>query len=286
MTHVDNDRWRGVCTLYENATYEYTVEAWTDTFRGWQHEFAAKFEAGIANLTSETLEGAALLEAAAHARNRRRPMRSDCASSPKQFAHGENAEVNRIAHSGELEVSDGDLSRPLRRDPICAAAARDGRSQCARAPPPGMNFFRARPRAGAIAARPSATALPRIDDAKAMGFDVIYFPPIHPIGHTNRKGRNNSVTCEPGEPGVPYAIGSEGGGHKAIEPSLGTLEDFAWLENEIRQPRNGDRARFRDQLLARSSLRRASIRNGFTSGPTARSSTRKIRRRNTRTFIR
>jgi starch synthase (maltosyl-transferring) len=67
-----------------------------------------------------------------------------------------------------------------------------------------------------------------------MGFDVIYFPPIHPIGHTNRKGRNNSVTCESWEPGVPYAIGSESGGHKAIEPSLGTFEDFAWLEQEIR----------------------------------------------------
>jgi starch synthase (maltosyl-transferring) len=68
-----------------------------------------------------------------------------------------------------------------------------------------------------------------------MGFDVIYFPPIHPIGHTNRKGRNNSVSSEPGEPGVPYAIGSEAGGHKAIEPALGTLEDFAWLEKEIRK---------------------------------------------------
>ena len=65
MTHVDNDRWRGVCSLYENATYEYTVEAWTDVFGGWQHEFAAKFEAGLANLTSEKLEGAALLIAAA-----------------------------------------------------------------------------------------------------------------------------------------------------------------------------------------------------------------------------
>src|SRR5256712_4699358 len=65
MAHVDNDRWRGTCTLYENATYEYTVEAWTDTFRGWQREFATKFEAGITNLRSESLEGAVLLEAAA-----------------------------------------------------------------------------------------------------------------------------------------------------------------------------------------------------------------------------
>src|SRR5438477_720290 len=65
MAHVDNDRWRGVCTLYENTTCEYTVEAWTDTFRGWQHEFSTKFEAGIENLSSEILEGAALLHGAA-----------------------------------------------------------------------------------------------------------------------------------------------------------------------------------------------------------------------------
>ena len=77
--------------------------------------------------------------------------------------------------------------------------------------------------------------LPRVDDARAMGFDVLYFPPIHPIGHTNRKGRNNSTTYEPGEPGVPWAIGSEAGGHKAVEPSLGTLEDFDWLEKEVRK---------------------------------------------------
>jgi starch synthase (maltosyl-transferring) len=77
--------------------------------------------------------------------------------------------------------------------------------------------------------------LPRLDDAKAMGFDVLYFPPIHPIGRTNRKGRNNAVTCEQGDPGVPWAIGGEAGGHKAIEPSLGTLEDFDWLQKEVRK---------------------------------------------------
>src|SRR4029077_13887417 len=76
--------------------------------------------------------------------------------------------------------------------------------------------------------------IPRIEDAKAMGFDVIYFPPIHPIGFTKRKGKNNSVTSEPGDPGVPYAIGSKFGGHKAVEPELGTLDDFDWLGREIK----------------------------------------------------
>jgi starch synthase (maltosyl-transferring) len=77
--------------------------------------------------------------------------------------------------------------------------------------------------------------LPRIDDAKAMGFNVIYFPPIHPIGHTNRKGRNNWVSAEPGDPGAPWAIGSEAGGHKAVEPSLGTLADFDSLQKQVRK---------------------------------------------------
>src|SRR5204862_3702889 len=103
MAHVDNDRWRGVCTLYENAIYEYTVEAWTDLFRGWQHEFAAKFEAGIANLSSEILEGAALLDdAAARAANFADADRlRELASAMRAAAP---AEVNEIAHSGELEV--------------------------------------------------------------------------------------------------------------------------------------------------------------------------------------
>src|SRR5256714_14133540 len=103
MAHVDNDRWRGVCTVYRNATYEETVEAWTDTFRGWQHEFATKFEARIANLSSETLEGAALLDEAAD------PATAFAdADRLRELANakraGARAEGNDIAHSCELEV--------------------------------------------------------------------------------------------------------------------------------------------------------------------------------------
>ncbi|MEY2488865.1 MAG: hypothetical protein QOC70_807 [Verrucomicrobiota bacterium] len=232
MTHVDNDRWRGVCTVYENAIYEYTVEAWTDTFRGWQHEFATKFEAGIANLSSETLEGAALLEEAAN--------RADDAADAfrlRQLAEmiraGDSAGINEIAHSGELEVlmatyPDRASATQYAPAPRIIVDRKEARTAA------WYEFF---PRSAEGYGDRGSTfrdCLPRVDDAKAMGFDVIYFPPIHPIGHTNRKGRNNSVTCEPWEPGVPYAIGSEFGGHKAIDPSLGTFEDFEWLEREIR----------------------------------------------------
>src|SRR3979411_2130896 len=103
MTHIDNDRWRGACTFYEDGIYEYTVEAWTDTFRGWQREFTAKFEAGISSLTSEALEGAALLEAAAQ-----RAQDASDASRLREFSQNfrtnENAQINAIAQSAELAV--------------------------------------------------------------------------------------------------------------------------------------------------------------------------------------
>jgi Glycosidases len=233
MNLVDNDRWRGICTLYDEDMHEYTVEAWTDTFRSWQAEFAKKFEARISDLRSEALEGAALVEAAAR-RARDRADRKRLLEFSQQISTGANSEIHAIAQSGELEVL-------MATYPDRAAATQY-------APPPRVVVDRSAALFGAwyeffprsaegLGDRGSMfrDCLPRVDDAKAMGFDVIYFPPIHPIGHANRKGRNNSVTCQPGDPGVPWAIGSEAGGHKAVEPSLGTLEDFDWLQKEVRK---------------------------------------------------
>ena len=233
MSHVDNDRWRGSCTFYESTIYEYTVEAWTDRFRGWQHEFAQKFEAGISDLSSEALEGTALVEAAAEGATDPEDA-ARLREISEQIRTAENEQINAIAQSGELEIlmatypDRGDATQyvPAPRVVVDRPAARFGA---------WYEFF---PRSAEGRADRTSTfrdCLPRVDDAKAMGFDVIYFPPIHPIGHTNRKGRNNSTRCEAGDPGVPWAIGSEEGGHKAIEPSLGTLEDFEWLVSEIRK---------------------------------------------------
>jgi starch synthase (maltosyl-transferring) len=238
MTHVENDRWRGVCSFYENTTYEYTVEAWADTFAGWQHEFGAKFKAGITNLTSETLEGAALIEEAAW-RAGNSPDGRRLNELSEIIRTSEYAQINDIAHSGELEIL------------MASYPDRSAATQYAPAPHVVVDRVKARtaawyeffPRSAEGRGDKGSTfrdCLPRVDDAKAMGFDVIYFPPIHPIGFANRKGRNNSVTSQPGEPGVPYAIGNRhigapnGGGHKDVEPALGTLEDFDWLQQEIR----------------------------------------------------
>ena len=233
MHHLDNDRWRGVCTLYENAISEYTVEAWTDTFLGWREEFEKKFEAGVPTLTTERLEGALLLEAAAErAYDYNDANRLHELSTKIQISDA--AEVNAIAHSGELEVL------------MATYPDRAGATQYSPAPRVIVDRTIARtaawyeffPRSAEGRGDRGSTlraSLPRIDDAKAMGFDVIYFPPIHPIGLTNRKGRNNSTTASPQDPGVPYAIGSDAGGHKDVDPALGTIDDFDWLQNEVRR---------------------------------------------------
>jgi starch synthase (maltosyl-transferring) len=233
MSFVDNDRWHGVCTLYDEAIHEYTVEAWTDTFRSWQFEFAKKFEAGISALQSEALEGAALVAAAAR-RARDRADRARLGEFSEQMSAATNSEIYAIAKSAELEVlmatypdcSDATQYGPAPRVIVERSAALFGA---------WYEFF---PRSAGGRGDGGSTfrdCLARVDDAKAMGFDVIYFPPIHPIGHTNRKGRNNAVTSEPGDPGVPWAIGSDAGGHKTVEPSLGTLADFDWLQKEVRK---------------------------------------------------
>jgi len=233
MNFVDNDRWRGICTLYDEDIHEYTVEAWTDVFRSWQAEFAKKFEAGISDLRSEALEGAALVEAAAR-RARDRADRKRLLEFSQQISTGANSEIRAIAQSGELAVlmaTYPDRAAATQYDPPLRVVVDRPAALIAA----WYEFF---PRsAGGRGDRGSTfrDCLARVDDVRAMGFDVIYFPPIHPIGHTNRKGRNNSTTYEPGEPGVPWAIGSEAGGHKAVEPSLGTLEDFDWLEKEVRK---------------------------------------------------
>ena len=94
----------------------------------------------------------------------------------------------------------------------------------------------------------------RLPYVQSMGFDVLYFTPIHPIGRANRKGRNNTLTPAPDDPGSPYAIGSEEGGHDALHPELGTFDDFHRLVDGRPRARSGDRARLRDPMLARPSV--------------------------------
>ncbi len=229
-----NDRWAASFPLAKSGWCEYRITAWGDIFLSWRHEVLTKFKAGVEDLSSEILEGAVIIRAAA------------------QRATGDDTRfLSEI--SNLLEESEQSALPDLLVDPALLAlmevyANRSlATSSCAlrvwvdrprAACSAWYEFF---PRSAAGSAEMGSTfreCLPRIDDARAMGFDVIYFPPIHPIGLTKRKGRNNSLVCEPGDPGVPYAIGNfrqgvNGGGHKDVAPELGTLEDFAWLVGEI-----------------------------------------------------
>ncbi len=233
MTKGQNDRWQGVCQFQENARHEYTIETWTDHFATWQAEFTKKHDAGITDLKTEIEEGALLVEHAAH-----RATRKDDQEHLAEFAR-------RLRSSGLAEIA------ILSKDPELAglmAAWPDRSLSCEYLPPLKVicdrpaalfaawyEFFTRSAEGKADSGSKFRDTLGRIEDARRMGFDVIYFPPIHPIGFTKRKGKNNSVTAEPGEPGVPYAIGSQFGGHKAVEPELGSLEDFDWLVQEIRR---------------------------------------------------
>ena len=237
MKPLGNDRWTATATLFENAAYEYTIEAWGDAFRSWQHEFQKKVEGQVSPLESETLEGAAIVrKAAGRALNEADKARLTEIAGLIEASTPEK--VNEIVHRSELEglmLAWSDRSQSSEYLPYAQVLVDRERAQYAA----WYEFFPRSAEGHPDCGSTFRDCLPRIDDARAMGFDVIYFPPIHPIGETKRKGRNNSVTCEPGEPGVPYAIGNRhqkcpnGGGHCDVAPELGTLEDFDWLVGEL-----------------------------------------------------
>ena len=220
MRYVDNDRWAGECVLETNARYVFTIEAMPDVFRSWLADLVKRHEAGQ-DAASELIEGATLLRDAA--------------------GHASDEGARRL-----LEVAQT-LTTASQRDAVAAArepavaALMDARidrthaTWAERSYPVVVDRERARfaawyeffPRSGVKGRHGTfADAVMHLDHAAAMGFDVVYLPPIHPIGRAFRKGHNNSLTSEPGEPGSPWAIGGMEGGHDAVHPDLGTIEDF------------------------------------------------------------
>ena len=216
----DNDRWEGTFTVTQLGEYEYTVEAWVDRFGSWLKGLVAKTDAGQ-DVSSELLEGADLVQQAALRNPDLRLL--DVAD----FLRSDAPQVARI-----WTAKDPSLRALMDARPDRSASTVYERALVCRVDSVRARFsawYEMFPRSVTPDPTRSGTfreAESRLADIAAMGFDIVYLPPVHPIGETYRKGRNNALTASPADPGSPWAIGSAAGGHTAIEPGLGTLDDF------------------------------------------------------------
>ncbi|MGY5811323.1 maltotransferase domain-containing protein [Rhizobium sp. LEGMi198b] len=224
MRLVENDRWRAEFPLERVGRYEFAVEAWRSLFAIFRYELAKKNEARL-DLKLEIQEGMNLIRAAlAEAQG---TLRAELQALFQKLEFSSQAERTSIllnAHTSDL-MARAD-KRPFRVR--SEASAVDAERKCAAY----ASWYQIFPRSQSGDPDRHGTfddVIARLPAIRDMGFDVLYFPPIHPIGSTNRKGRNNSLQAAPDDPGSPYAIGSADGGHDSIHPELGSFEDFRRL---------------------------------------------------------
>ncbi|CAL9276303.1 Alpha-1,4-glucan:maltose-1-phosphate maltosyltransferase 1 [Streptomyces sp. SudanB5_2050] len=218
------DRWGATVTAGEPGLWTYAVEAWSDPVTTWRHHARIKVPAGID--TGLVLEEGARLHERAAAEVPGDADRRVLLAAVDALRDEDRPAASRLAGALTPEV-DAVLARhPLRElvttsDPLPLLVERERALYGA-----WYEFF---PRSEGTPDRPHGTfrtAARRLPAIAAMGFDVVYLPPIHPIGTTHRKGRNNTLSAGPDDVGVPWAIGSPEGGHDAVHPALGTLDDF------------------------------------------------------------
>jgi starch synthase (maltosyl-transferring) len=227
MVDVGNDRWQAAFVVDQLGRYEYTIEGWIDRFESWRSEISKKFGAGQ-DVTSELLEGAALLLDAA--RRIADTAAADVSALQETAAvlSDESIELpERVARALAVPVEEAmkrhpDRSRATRYDRVLPVTVERERARFGA-------WYEMFPRSAGSDPNRSATfdeATPHLSYVASMGFDVLYLAPIHPIGKSFRKGKNNALEPAPDDVGSPWAIGDESGGHDAVEPGLGTIEDF------------------------------------------------------------
>jgi starch synthase (maltosyl-transferring) len=224
LRFFDNDRWIGRFTPRVVGPHAFTVEAWVDGFESWRAAFVKRVDAQQVT-EADLAEGAALIRGAAR-------RASGSADEKWLKARAERLISDLGIEERSTSALGEDLRTIMRRHPDRTHATRVEVEY-----PVLVERERARvgawyemfPRSTSPVPGRSGTfadAQARLPDIAAMGFDVLYLPPIHPIGTTARKGPGNNPVSKPGDPGSPWAIGSPDGGHTAVEPGLGTLEDF------------------------------------------------------------
>ncbi|MFJ8142528.1 alpha-1,4-glucan--maltose-1-phosphate maltosyltransferase [Streptomyces sp. NPDC096013] len=219
------DRWGATVTPGEPGRWTYAVEAWSDPVTTWRHHARIKIPAGMdTDLVLE--EGARLYERAITGVPKGKGLRPVLRAAVTALRDETRPPMSRLAAALTPEV-DKVLARYPLRELVTVSEPRPLLVERERALYGSWyEFF---PRSEGTPAQPHGTfrtAAKRLDGIAAMGFDVVYLPPIHPIGTTFRKGPNNTLSAGREDVGVPWAIGSPEGGHDAIHPRLGTLEDF------------------------------------------------------------
>ncbi len=216
--HIDGDRWAGAFEVTELGRYTWTIEAWIEPFAGWRDELRRKVEAGQADLSGELSEGVVLLEQAA----------KRCKGADREriaAALSVLADAGATADDRHAAALDTALQDAVERHPD-----RSSSTVCEQRLQTDVDPVRARFGAWYELFPRSWGGLPGVRDhvpeLAELGFDVLYLPPIHPIGLTNRKGPNNALAAAAGDAGSPWAIGDQTGGHTALHSDLGTMEDF------------------------------------------------------------
>ncbi|HLW80745.1 MAG TPA: alpha-1,4-glucan--maltose-1-phosphate maltosyltransferase [Candidatus Acidoferrales bacterium] len=226
MEMLFNDRWRGEFRVSKLGSYRYTVEGWVDHFKTWRADLLKRIAAGQ-DVRIELLIGADLIsDSAKRAAAEDSKLLSEWAQRLREAADSD---------SGKMVALEEELLPIIDRYPEPSLISRYSKELTVTVDRPRAGFsawYEVFPRS----CSPNAAAHGTLRDCESwlpyiqsMGFDVLYLAPIHPIGATNRKGKNNSMVREPDDVGSPWAIGAKEGGHKAVHPQLGTLEDFRRL---------------------------------------------------------
>ncbi|HZH71924.1 MAG TPA: alpha-1,4-glucan--maltose-1-phosphate maltosyltransferase [Mariniphaga sp.] len=233
MEYIINDRWAVGFQVSSLGIYTFRINAWVDHFRSWHRDILKKIEAEV-DYNVDLLIGADLVE--------------EVLSSDNQLSEKDHKillkAIEEFRAEGETQedrtglILNKRLYKVMVKYPVkkhVTSTEQEYRVKVERQKANFSSWYEVFPRSLGESAdkhgtfRDCISFLPYIAD---MGFDVLYLPPIHPIGETNRKGKNNSISAEPGEPGSPWAIGGKEGGHKAIHPQLGSMEDFQLLVRE------------------------------------------------------
>ncbi len=226
MDYLANDRWRGDFQVNELGQYHYTVEAWADHFKSWQQDLTKKTRAGQ-DVSIDLLVGAELIqktipratspdagrlqELAGALRSRQDPSQT----IPLALSEEIRGLMAKYPDRECATVYDRELVVVVDREKARFSTWYEMFPRSCGSEPDQHGTFR--------------DVEDRLPYIAGMGFDVLYLPPIHPIGQTHRKGKNNAPTARPEDPGSPWAIGSKEGGHKDVHPQLGTVEDFRRL---------------------------------------------------------